>query len=677
MSYFKSFFTLCLVLLLIVPNMSNAQSWQWQNLLPTGNPINCSDFVDSLTGWFGSSAGTILHTGDGGKTWEIQYTGLPDIWIMSIDFIDHLEGWAVGHPSGGYSHFLHTTDGGKTWQVKHIEQNSRGHFLVLYFLDQKYGWAGSNIGEILYTHDGGKSWDFGYSGNNNIQSIVFLDSLHGWAATAGEGIFKTINGGKTWLNINSFSEKIIRDIYFLDMQTGWLTSTDGIHRTIDGGLTWGKINDYYQVSNFEKFFVFFSPSNGWIGNFQTFDAGKTLIDLRKGYTPEDLKDIKFINKDIGWVVGRKGFIWKTIDGGSSWNHLESGTNRYLYGLFTLDENRVWIVGADGAILSTKNGGGNWNLQYVKTDSDHQAVTFSDSLKGWIVSENFNDGGHILHTDDGGKTWDEQTPGQIPRLFDVTFVDENTGWAISGGGSDLDVGAIYHTNDGGASWFLQYENRTHSLRPVYFLNETLGWAVGSQLILHTIDGGENWITQSEDESKFLRDIYFCDENTGWTIGLSGDLFYTQDGGTTWNKQYSGTTNTLFAIDFVDEDNGWIAGHNGSILHTSLGCATTVKNHFTGKRNLANIQLLQNRPNPFNQQTMISYELPSECFVKLKIYNILGKEVKTLVNKRQTSGHYKIVWHGKDEQGIDVVSGIYFYHIQVNSLINETGKMLLVR
>ena len=81
-----------------------------------------------------------------------------------------------------------------------------------------------------------------------------------------------------------------------------------------------------------------------------------MIDLRKGYTPEDLKDIKFINKDIGWVVGRKGFIWKTIDGGSSWNHLESGTNRYLYGLFTLDENRVWIVGADGAILSTKNGG---------------------------------------------------------------------------------------------------------------------------------------------------------------------------------------------------------------------------------------------------------------------------------------------------------------------------------
>jgi flagellar hook assembly protein FlgD len=76
-------------------------------------------------------------------------------------------------------------------------------------------------------------------------------------------------------------------------------------------------------------------------------------------------------------------------------------------------------------------------------------------------------------------------------------------------------------------------------------------------------------------------------------------------------------------------------------------------------------------------MISYELPSECFVKLKIYNILGKEVKTLVNARQTTGNYKIFWNGKNEQEIDMVSGVYFYHILVNSLINKTGKMLLIR
>ncbi len=486
-----------IIFLNIYPEKSSlAQNWKWQNPLPTGNPINCSDFVDSLTGWFGSSAGTIIHTDDGGITWEIQYIGLPDIWIVSIDFIDHFEGWAVGHPDGGDSHFLHTIDGGRTWQVEHIEQNSDGPFLVLHFINKKYGWAGSPGGDILYTHNSGKSWDFGYSGDYKIQSISFIDSLHGWAtemnrpliysidggknwiedttginaryiffldslngwiAGGGAGIYKTIDGGKTWLNINNLLGKYINEIYFWDIQTGWLISSDGIYQTIDGGLAWEKMNDYYHVSLFDKFFAFFSPSDGWIGNFQTSDSGRTLLDLRKGYTPEDPWDVQFVNENVGWAVGSNGRIWKTTNRGGSWLHLESGTNRYLYSLIALDENRVWIVGADGVILSTKNGGDNWNLQYVKTDSRHRAVTFSDSLNGWIVSENFTDGGHILHTDDGGETWNEQTPGQIPRLFDVTFVDENTGWAISGGGSVYDVGAIYHTNDGGVNWILQYEH----------------------------------------------------------------------------------------------------------------------------------------------------------------------------------------------------------------------------
>ena len=206
---------------------------------------------------------------------------------------------------------------------------------------------------------------------------------------------------------------------------------------------------------------------------------------------------------------------------------------------------------------------------------------------------------------------------------------------------------------------------------------MGWAVGPKLILNTIDGGVNWNPQSEDENIFLWDIYFCDENTGWTCGQGGDIFYTQDGGATWNKQYTGTSNTLFAIDFVNENNGWVVGSNGSILYTTTGGTTFVKERNQTKRHTKNIQLFQNQPNPFNQQTMISYELPSECFIKLKIYNILGKVVKTLVDAKQTSGTYKILWNGKDEQGIDMVSGVYFYHIQVNNLIIKAGKMLLIR
>lgn len=72
--------------------------------------------------------------------------------------------------------------------------------------------------------------------------------------------------------------------------------------------------------------------------------------------------------------------------------------------------------------------------------------------------------------------------------------------------------------------------------------------------------------------------------------------------------------------------------------------------------------QNYPNPFNASTMISYSLKSDADVTLKIYNILGQEVKTLLEKHQPAGTYTVTWDGKDSKGNDVASGIYFYQIK---------------
>ncbi|KPL02182.1 MAG: hypothetical protein AMJ90_06510 [candidate division Zixibacteria bacterium SM23_73_2] len=79
--------------------------------------------------------------------------------------------------------------------------------------------------------------------------------------------------------------------------------------------------------------------------------------------------------------------------------------------------------------------------------------------------------------------------------------------------------------------------------------------------------------------------------------------------------------------------------------------------------------QNYPNPFNASTQISYSLKSDADVTLKIYNILGQEVKTLVNKHQTAGNYTITWNGKDSRGNDIATGIYFYRIKAGDFSFE--------
>jgi hypothetical protein len=88
------------------------------------------------------------------------------------------------------------------------------------------------------------------------------------------------------------------------------------------------------------------------------------------------------------------------------------------------------------------------------------------------------------------------------------------------------------------------------------------------------------------------------------------------------------------------------------------------------------LLQNYPNPFNPQTQIRYSLPQACDVKLTIFNLLGQKVRVLVDKHQKAGFKNIHWDGKDVQGVDVASGVYFYGLEAGDFA-ETKKMLLLK
>jgi len=88
------------------------------------------------------------------------------------------------------------------------------------------------------------------------------------------------------------------------------------------------------------------------------------------------------------------------------------------------------------------------------------------------------------------------------------------------------------------------------------------------------------------------------------------------------------------------------------------------------------LSQNYPNPFNPTTTISYALPTNAFVKLMVYNILGQKVKTLVDEEQTAGYRQVLWNGQNDRGEAVGSGIYFYRIQAADF-TKTAKMSLLK
>ncbi len=88
------------------------------------------------------------------------------------------------------------------------------------------------------------------------------------------------------------------------------------------------------------------------------------------------------------------------------------------------------------------------------------------------------------------------------------------------------------------------------------------------------------------------------------------------------------------------------------------------------------LSQNYPNPFNPSTTIEYQLPQNGLVQLKIYDIAGREVATLINEVQNAGSYRVQWNAADVHGSKVASGVYFYRLTSGSF-SQIKKMMLLK
>ena len=96
--------------------------------------------------------------------------------------------------------------------------------------------------------------------------------------------------------------------------------------------------------------------------------------------------------------------------------------------------------------------------------------------------------------------------------------------------------------------------------------------------------------------------------------------------------------------------------------------------------SSFQLNQNFPNPFNPSTTISFDLPTRSKVTLKVFNLLGQEVSTLIDKDLPANSYKVEWDGRSDSGAPVASGIYFYKLIAeadNNEFVETKKMMLLK
>jgi hypothetical protein len=157
--------------------------------------------------------------------------------------------------------------------------------------------------------------------------------------------------------------------------------------------------------------------------------------------------------------------------------------------------------------------------------------------------------------------------------------------------------------------------------------------------------------------------------GYSVSFPGDNFALQQGGSASNDMNeNGEPEFLIAYEDGDSLQNWIVMVEGNGL-------TGIKVN-PGQQVLESYMLHQNFPNPFNPSTTISYQLTKTEKISIKVYDMLGKEVKTLVNGVVNSGTHTAVWNGTNNAGSQVASGIYLYTLQVGKYkLNK--RMTLMR
>jgi hypothetical protein len=149
--------------------------------------------------------------------------------------------------------------------------------------------------------------------------------------------------------------------------------------------------------------------------------------------------------------------------------------------------------------------------------------------------------------------------------------------------------------------------------------------------------------------------------------------------------TGALTVTAKLDSAKNRSGWlILTHNGDTSPDSIEVVLKSLTNVPQEAIIpAEFAVFQNYPNPFNPSTTISYALPQECRVSIKIYNILGAEVRTLISEVQTARYYSTLWNGQDNSGSMVSSGLYFYRIIAEPLnagatnFVQMKKMILLK
>lgn len=436
-----------------------------------------------------------------------------------------------------------TVNGGNFWsmQTSMFPQALNASLDLVHFPTPSLGFM-CNFSDTLYrTSDSGFSWQ--KSNLRNVYGIVFANGQNGMCAATnpanGANIFRrSTDGGQSWTVTSSNQRRYMlmasRNANEYWALAGMAPDMDtSLYRTTNSGTTWSKVN---------------------VGSSQT------------------MTDVFFLNDQLGWAVGQRGFIAKTTNGGQTWTNrnidLGNQGNGFFKFITFITAQRGFGTTFEGTTLLTTDGGDTWSQ--LSIEGSVNSISFLNQNIGWAVGA----GGLIYKTTDSGSTWNKQTDG-----FNVSFL---SGGDVIGNRIWLSTnGTPFWSDDKGVTWqrvdSLETPRQALQGRTIQFVKNGIGY-MASGGVFKTTNGGKEWKLKNYDLATVMS-LNFPSVDTGYIVDFFGAIYKTTDGGNSWPQILASNPPTVSNqyLKFLSPNIGFRAydysgnGPNGGISKTTDGGA----------------------------------------------------------------------------------------------------------
>ncbi|MBI5022209.1 MAG: T9SS type A sorting domain-containing protein [Ignavibacteriales bacterium] len=627
----------------------------WSKITTPSTSKFCTDLVldpnnsNTMYAAFGLfSSDGVYKTTNGGTSWTKLATGFPATTLkytrisLSISKTNPAVLFASVADSNYYTHGIYKLNtSGTSWVT----------------LTTPYDYTVNVSG----THLGGQGW------YNNVITAHPTDT--NTVYVGGINLFRTTNGGSLW---NRLSDGYSAPYVHVDQHaitidpnnysTVYFGCDGGVFKSTTGGNSFNDMNSGFSTIQFYSGAVHPTIA-AYFGGTQDNGTLKTTTpttwqsafggdggDVWINYNSPNIIFTEYVNLTI----------FKSTDGGSSWNKamngIPTGPNYYdgttdrvdFIAPYTMDPgNPSNLVAGTYKIYRTTNSGTLWT-----------------SISGDLTGDGAGSTGAII------------TAIGIAKSSSVTIY-------VGTGGSGTSTAKVWVTTNTGTNWtnvtVAPIPNRRVTAIAVDPNNRDSAYVCfsgyGTGHLYFTANRGTSWSNKSGNLPDIPVNAIIIDPVNVSHLFLGTDLgvYESNDGGTTWTQQNSGMANVSVA-DLDLNNNGYLfaATHGRGMFKTVNAVGIKDENITTPTA----FNLEQNFPNPFNPSTLISFSIAEPSYVALKIFDMSGREVVVIEDGELHQGRYE-----RKFDGSTIASGVYFYNLKVSGKngnhFSQTKKMILVK